>query len=67
MAGNRFPGDLSRFVELGATIDYSCNVKFTQVPIAGSAEFVMEWVAAAMGIIKKILLIKVWVNMDMGV
>ena len=55
LAGDRFSGDLSRFVELGITIDYSCNVKFMQVPIAGSAEFVREWVASKMGIIKKIL------------
>jgi len=55
LAGNRFSGDLSRFVALGVKIDYSCNVKSMQVPIAGSAEFVREWVAAKMGVIKNIL------------
>jgi len=55
LAGDRFSGDLSRFVALGVKIDYSCNVKFMQVPIAGSAEFVREWVATKMGVVKKIL------------
>ena len=55
LAGHRFSGDLSRFEAMGIQIDYSCNVKFMQVPIVGSPEFVKEWVATKMGIIKKIL------------
>ena len=57
-----FSGDLSRFVALGVKIDYSCNVKFMQVPIAGSAEFVREWVATKMGVINKNFAGRVWVE-----
>ena len=55
LAGDRFTGDLSRFIELGVQVDYSCNVKFMQVPVVGSPEFVKEWVGQKMGVIKKIL------------
>ena len=55
LAGHAFAGDLSKFVELGIKIDYSGDVKFMQVPIAGSPAFIKEWVATKMGIIKKIL------------
>ena len=55
LAGDQFTGDLSKFVELGITIDYSGNVKFMQVPIAGSTQFIKDWVAYKMGIIKGIL------------
>ena len=55
LAGNRFTGDLSRFIALGIPIDYSCNVSFMQVPVVGSAEFVSEWVARKLGIVKKIM------------
>ena len=55
LAGERFRGDLSRFIELGITIDYTGNVKFMQVAIAGSAAFIREWINQKMGIIRKIL------------
>ena len=55
LAGRRFTGDLSKFTELGIPIDYSGNVKFMQVPIAGTPEFIREWVTYKMGIVKKIL------------
>ena len=53
MAGHAFAGDLSKFEELGIKIDYSGDVKFMQVPIAGSPAFIKEWVDSKMGIIKK--------------
>jgi len=55
LAGRGFTGDLSRFEELGIKIDYSGNVKFMQVPVVGSREFVKEWVGQKMSIIKSIL------------
>jgi len=55
LAGERFTGDLSKFTDLGITVDYSGNVKFMQVPIAGSEAFIREWLQYKMGIIKKIL------------
>ena len=55
LAGDRFTGDLSKFIELGCKIDYSGNVKFMQVPVVGSPAFVKEWVGQKMGIIRKIL------------
>ena len=55
LAGAGFTGDLSKFVELGIPIDYSGNVKFMQVPIAGSSGFLREWATYKLGIIQKIL------------
>jgi hypothetical protein len=55
LAGRRFTGDLTRFTDLGITVDYSCNVKFMQVPIVGDAGFLEAWVGQKMGIIKKVL------------
>ena len=55
LAGDRFTGDLSKFIELGIPIDYSGSVKFMQVPITGSAAFIREWVEYKMGIIRNIL------------
>ena len=55
LAGDRFVGDLSRFRELGILVDYSCNVKFMQVPIAGSAAFIREWAKQKMKIVGAIL------------
>lgn len=55
MAGEHFTGDLSKFVELGIKIDYSGNVKFTQVPIVGTEEFMMAWTKDKMGVIRGIL------------
>jgi len=55
LAGDRFSGDLSKFAALGIPVDYSGNVKFMQVPIVGSPEFMREWATQKLGIIKKIL------------
>ena len=55
LAGQRFSGDLTRFIELGIPVDYSGNVKFMQVPIVGSTQFIREWAECKLGIIKKIL------------
>ena len=46
---------MSKFEELGIKIDYSGNVKFMQVPISGTREFINEWVATKMGIIKGVM------------
>ena len=35
-------------------MDYSQNVKFMQVPVVGSGEFVREWVEYKMAIIKRV-------------
>ena len=43
VAGAAFEGDLSGFERLGIEVDWSGNVKFMQVPIAGSDEFLREW------------------------
>ena len=40
LAGRAFTGDLSKFERLGIKVDYSQNVKFMQVPVVGSGEFV---------------------------
>ena len=55
LAGHQFAGDLSKFIEMGIKVDYSGNVKFMQVPIAGSAQLIKDWVGYKMGIIKVIL------------
>ena len=55
LAGQRFTGEVARFAELGIKIDYSGNVKFMQVPIAGSAAFIREWIDTKMGIIWRVL------------
>ena len=55
LAGDRFTGDLSKFVELGIPVDYSGNIKFMQVPIVGSPQFIREWATYKLGIIKGIL------------
>ena len=54
LAGRAFTGDLSKFERLGIQVDYSQNVKFMQVPVVGSGEFVREWVEYKMGIIKRV-------------
>ena len=54
LAGERFTGDLSKFTDLGITVDYSGNVKFMQVPIVGSEAFIREWLQYKLGIIKNI-------------
>ena len=53
LAGDGFYGDLSKFERLGIKVDYSKNVKFMQVPIIGSPEFIRAWVEQKMRIIKK--------------
>eukprot|EP00973_Karenia_brevis_P057578 8008662-Karenia_brevis.AAC.1 len=35
LAGQDFTGDVSAFERMGITVDYSCNVKFMQVPMSG--------------------------------
>ena len=55
LAGERFSGELDGFRRLGVKIDFSCNVKFMQVPIVGDASFIEEWADAKMGIIKNVL------------
>ena len=54
LAGRAFTGGLSKFERLGIKVDYSQNVKFMQVPVVGSGEFVREWVEYKMGIIKRV-------------
>ena len=44
LAGERFTGDLSKFTDLGITVDVSGNIKFMQVPVVGYAEFIRAWV-----------------------
>ena len=55
LAGNRFVGDLSGFRRLGITVDFSCNVKFMQVPIVGDSTFLEEWAGQKMDIIRGVL------------
>eukprot|EP00973_Karenia_brevis_P024177 3337719-Karenia_brevis.AAC.1 len=55
LAADGFTGDVSEFERLGISVDYSGNVKFMQVPIAGDGDFFREWVDAKMGIIRRVL------------
>eukprot|EP00973_Karenia_brevis_P032578 4496591-Karenia_brevis.AAC.1 len=55
LAGQDFTGDVSSFERMGITVDYSCNVKFMQVPVVGYEGFIAEWVGTKMGIIKRVL------------
>eukprot|EP00973_Karenia_brevis_P066323 9218383-Karenia_brevis.AAC.1 len=55
LSGQEFQGNLQEFIDMGVQADYSRNVKFMQVPVVGDAEFVREWVARKMGIIRRVL------------
>ena len=48
LAGDRFQGNLSDSERFGIKVDFSRNVKFMQVPIVGSEEFVKGWVKQKM-------------------
>jgi hypothetical protein len=47
--------ELDGFRQLGVKIDYSCNVKFMQVPVTGNGDFMREWAASKMDIIRRVL------------
>ena len=55
LAGRGFQGDLSGFERMGIKVDWTGNVKFMQVPIAGSPQFINEWAEQKMNHIRKVL------------